>query len=105
MNTIAVYASYVVTVLPMLFGLAKWKSLPDKMAIHFGIDGNPNGYAPKLVPVVIVPIFLLIVQFICVTAVNGKAANVSPIVLVIETWIVPVVSIIVAVSIYRFALK
>ena len=105
MNTIAVYASYVVTVLPMLFGLAKWKSLPDKMAIHFGIDGNPNGYAPKLIPIVVVPILLVIVQYICVTALKGKRADIAPVVLLIETWIVPVVSIIVAVAIYRFALK
>lgn len=105
MNNILVYVSYVVTVLPMLFGLAKWKSLPDKMAIHFGVDGTPNGYAPKFVAVVLIPVLMLIVQIFC-TITEGKAgANTSSVVKNIVTWIVPIVSVVIAIVIYRFAFK
>lgn len=105
MSNILVYASYVITVLPMIFGLVKWNSLPDKMAIHFGMDGTPNGYASKLVTVVIIPLSLLIIQFICIKALNKNKESIALGVAIIETWLVPVVSIIIAVVTYRFALK
>lgn len=105
MNNISVYLSYVVTVLPMLFGLIKWKDLPDKIAIHFGLDGTPNGYASKFITVVLIPISMLIIQIIC-TAVEGKAgAGTSAMIKNVITWIVPVVSVVIAIIIYRFALK
>lgn len=105
MNSLSVILSYVVTVLPMFFGLVKWKSLPDKIAIHFALDGTPNGYAPKLIAVVLTPIILLVIQIVCVTTMKTTNTDTSSTISIIKTWIVPVVSMIVAVAIYRFALK
>lgn len=105
MNIISNILSCVITVLPALFGMAKWNSLPDRMAIHFGIDGTPNGYAPKIIVVVLLPLFLLAIQILCLVALKHPKKEISQLTAIINTWVVPVVSIIVSVAIYRFALK
>lgn len=105
MNNIMICLSYVVTIFPMIFGLAKWKSLPDKMAVHFSINGTPNGFAPKIVAVVVVPLLLVIIHFISTFVVKKSGSDTPFILMLIETWIVPVISIIVAIVIYRYALK
>jgi len=38
----------VLLVLIVLPFLLLWSSLPDPMAIHWGVGGNPNGYAPPV---------------------------------------------------------
>ncbi len=61
----------VVMVLP--FGLF-WSSLPDPMAIHWGLGGEPNGSAPPLVLLV-----LLVVLFIAMAVGVRRAAGRAPI--------------------------
>jgi uncharacterized membrane protein len=36
-------------IIPILFLLINWRNLPDRMPIHFNMDGEPNGYGSKLV--------------------------------------------------------
>ena len=38
-----------------LAGLLVWSSLPDTMAIHFGISGEPDRFVPKPLAVVLAP--------------------------------------------------
>lgn len=102
---ISLIASYVVTVIPMIFGLVKWNSLPNEMAIHFGLDGTPNGFAPKIVAVVVLPIILVALQAVVTLTTKQVDVSGNTLVPIIKTWIIPVVSIIVAIVIYRFALK
>lgn len=105
MNSIMVVASYIIIAIPMLFGFIKWKDLPEKMAIHFAVNGKPNGYAPKLVPVVLIPILLAVVQTIVFISFMNEGSEIDRFVLLLGLWLIPIVSTIVSVSIYRFALK
>ncbi|MCG5253320.1 SdpI family protein [Brevibacillus agri] len=37
-----------------------YPSMPDTMAVHWGINGEPDGFAPKLVGVAFVPIMMVV---------------------------------------------
>lgn len=39
----------VLTVIPIIYLLINWSSLPDQLPIHFDTGGDPNGYGSKLV--------------------------------------------------------
>ena len=53
-----------VTLLPMLAGLLVWNRLPDKMPIHFGVDGAADGWGSKGFAVFGVPAMWLAFQLI-----------------------------------------
>ena len=57
----------VIGLLPILMGLAVYSKLPEKMPIHWGLDGEPNGYATRLAGILILPLIMVgvnvIVQF------------------------------------------
>lgn len=55
----------VVCLLPMLFGLSIWNSLPDTMAIHFNIYGEADGFASKGFVVFGLPVLMVLLQLIC----------------------------------------
>ncbi|MED1724519.1 SdpI family protein [Brevibacillus parabrevis] len=42
-------------------GLICYPSMPDKMTIHWGMNGEPNGFAPKLLGVSFVPIMMVVI--------------------------------------------
>jgi len=39
----------VLTVIPIIYLLINWISLPDQVPIHFDFGGDPNGYGSKLI--------------------------------------------------------
>ncbi|MFL5620454.1 MAG: DUF1648 domain-containing protein [Gemmatimonadaceae bacterium] len=40
--------------------LAVYRRLPGTMAVHWDIDGNPNGWMPRAVGAFFAPVFLLV---------------------------------------------
>ncbi len=40
-------ATTIVPLLPLLAGTVLWNRLPEQMPIHFGLDGQVDGYAGK----------------------------------------------------------
>ena len=55
----------ILILLPVAAGLILWNRLPDTMAIHWGSDGEPNGWSGKFFAVVGIPLFLLGCQWLC----------------------------------------
>lgn len=55
----------VVCLLPILIGLAVYKDLPEQVAVHWGLDYQPNGWMPKAFAVWVVPVFLAVLNVIC----------------------------------------
>ena len=54
-----------VAILP---GLLVYDRLPEEIATHFGLDGNPNGYSSRLFAVVGLPLVVALVQTVyCIT--------------------------------------
>ena len=54
----------VVGLLPILMGIAVYSKLPEKMPIHWGLDGEPNGFATKWVGILILPLIMVVVNLI-----------------------------------------
>lgn len=54
----------VIGLLPILMGLAVYSKLPEKMPIHWGLDGEPNGYATRLAGILILPLIMVVVNVI-----------------------------------------
>lgn len=95
-----------IILLPMLIGVLLWNQLPDQVATHFGMDGTPDGWSSRGFTVFGLPLFLLAVQFICayVTQMDPKSRNISDKMMTLVLWIIPVISLLVPVTIYGYAL-
>ena len=44
-NKKIIIAANIVTLMPILAGLLLWNRLPDQIAVHWGLDGNANGWS------------------------------------------------------------
>lgn len=97
----------IVTLSPILFGIFFWNQLPGEIPIHFSGAGNiPDGWSSRPVAVFGLPMFLFVMEWLCllVTAADPKKKNISDKMIKVVLWIIPVISIEVAVCIYGTAL-
>lgn len=87
--------SSILTVSPMLFGIIVWEKLPEQLALHWGIDGSADGFAHPFFAVFFLPIFLLLMHWLClfITARDNKDKGQSQKVLGMVFWILPVISL------------
>ena len=96
----------IVIMLPAVFGLVMWDTLPDMFATHWGVNGYIDGYMGKAFAVFGLPLILLAFHWLCVFVSekdnrrNGQNKNLMNIVL----WIIPVLSLLVNGVIYMAAL-
>ena len=101
----AIIAS-IVTLLPIAVGVIFWDSLPDITGTHFGPSGTADGYASKLFAVLFIPLFMLVMHWICLamTYLDNKKNGQSEKVLGIVLWICPIISLFSGGIIYAAAL-
>lgn len=94
-----------VILLPMIAGFMLWNELPEKIATHWGMDGEVNGWSSRLTVVVWIPIFLLLVHLFCiaVTMSDRRNKNQSKKVIGMVCWICPLVSLFMNGCIYASA--
>ncbi len=92
----------IVTLLPVLIGIIYWNRLPDVMATHFGMNNEANGFSSKAFAVIGLPVFLLALLWVgaFVTSHDPKRQNISPKMFTLMLWIVPVISLVVAATMY-----
>ena len=105
-NKWKILISSLLTLSPMLFGLAVYDILPEQMALHWGISGEADGWSSPLFIILFIPTILLAFNLICLCLTplldkrnltqNKKAMN-------IIFWIMPVLSIYVNGMIYATA--
>ena len=95
-----------VTLLPILFGVAVWNQLPDVIATHFGINGNPDRFSSKAFAVFGMPLLMVALQiFGCiVTDVKAHKHGAKVKFERFVKWIIPCVSVVVQMSIFAVAL-
>ena len=83
-----------VTLLPMLVGLILWNRLPERMATHWGINGQVDGYGSLPFVVFGLPLIMLAGHWVCILATTldpkNKGRNQKPLTMVL--WIIPIVS-------------
>lgn len=101
-NKLKVIISSIIILLPSAFGLITWDKLPSSMVIHWGADGNADGFATKGFAVLVLPLILLALHLICliVTAFDKKQREQNKKALGIIFWIIPFISLFVNLLIY-----
>jgi uncharacterized membrane protein len=57
-------ASIVLIILALALSGFLYTSLPGPLASHWGVDGNVNGYMPKLVGALILPLMMIAITVI-----------------------------------------
>ena len=92
----------IVTVLPVLIGILCWDRLPDVMATHFGINNEADGFSSKAFAVFGLPAVLLAILWLVafVTSNDPKRQNISPKIFSLGLWIAPVLSLVIAATMY-----
>ena len=108
-----------ITLLPIVLGIALYDRLPDVVATHWGIDNQPNGWSSKAMAAFGMPGILALINLVCsiameiypdspfvkvrpvsIKAVGGRekenklADKVSPRLMWLCRWIIPVLSLI-----------
>ena len=64
-NKFKAIVSSIVILLPILFGVISWEKLPEKIATHWGPDGNPDQYSSKLFAVLCLPLITFAIHWLC----------------------------------------
>lgn len=86
----------IICLLPVLFGIAVWDSLPETVAIHFDINNNPDNFASKGFAVFGIPFLMVFFQIVCcvINDINAQKHGECAKFEAVLKWIIPVVSII-----------
>ncbi len=90
--------------LPILIGIFLWNRLPEQMPIHYDINGNPDNYAGKAFAVFVMPVVLLMLQWICIFAASKQKDSLNAKMKQLVLWIIPILSVFVSFIMYRSAL-
>lgn len=100
-NKLSLILSSALILLPSLIGIFLWDKLPEKMTIHWGADGNPNGFSGPFTAVFILPLILLAFHWLCVlvTAKDNKGRQQGKFFSLV-IWITPLISIFASSIIY-----
>ena len=104
-NILKAIISSIVILLPIIFGIIFWDSLPDAITTHFGADGTPDGASSKAFAVFGLPLVMLALHWVCVltTFLTNRKNGQSDKVYTLLFFIMPMLSIFVATLIYATA--
>lgn len=64
-NFKALIITCIMCLVPIIFGLIFYDSLPENVAIHFDVNNNPDNYCPKEFFVFGVPVVMMLFQIFC----------------------------------------
>ena len=94
------------TLLPIPVGLALWDRFPDTMAIHFGFTGQPDGFASPAAAVFLLPLFMLVVHWVCIlfTALDKGNRNRNQKLQAVVLWCIPILTNLSMIGMYAIAL-
>ena len=94
------------TLLPIPVGLLLWNKFPETMAIHFGITGQADGYASPSMAVFVLPVIMLVLQWVCVLAstLDKRNQNRNRKIQNLVLWIIPLIGNISIFGIYALSL-
>lgn len=99
-------ASSIVILLPMLLGCFGGKLLPEKVAVHWGLDGTADGWMSSSLIFFVLPAILLVVHWLCMvlTVVLDKNAEQNKKLFGLVFWIIPMISLLSCGMIFATAL-
>ncbi|MBQ7891955.1 MAG: SdpI family protein [Erysipelotrichaceae bacterium] len=84
-----------IILIPMLIGFGLWDQLPDQIPTHWNMQGEIDGYSSKLFAIVVLPLILVGVQWLCTlgTLADPKNKNIADKLWKLVLWICPVISL------------
>ena len=96
----------IATILPIVIGVFLWNRLPDMMATHFGTDNMANGYSSKVFAVFGIPLICLALLWVgaLIIAHDPRRQNITPKMFTLGLWIAPIISLVVAATMYTINL-
>ncbi len=94
-NKWVLIASSIVILLPMLLSLFGGNLLPEEIAVHWGFDGQADGFASASIAFLILPPLLLVIHWLCIiaTAALDKNNAQNQKIMGILFWILPAISL------------
>ncbi len=104
-NKWKILISSLVMLIPTAVGLILWDQLPERLPIHWGPGGQADGWGSPLIAVVIMPLILLGIYWLClfITSLDKKQADQNPKAIGMIFWIMPFISLFVSGFIYAAA--
>lgn len=86
----------VVCLLPILLGILLWENLPDMMAIHFNIYGEPDNFASKGFVVFGLPLLMVLLQAFCcfINDLNSHKHGERKKFEAVTKWIIPIMTVV-----------
>lgn len=96
----------VIILLPIAVGLVLWGQLPDQFPVHWNMEGEVDGWAPKAFAVFGLPMLLLAIQWLCTlaTLADPKKQNHTPKAITLVLWLIPTIGIVLAAVTYLSAM-
>lgn len=85
----------IVCLIPVILGIFFYPRLPETIAIHWDVNGNPDGWASKMIGGIVFPGILVLVNiaFPLLLKTDPKYNNMNEKVKQLLHWIIPIVSI------------
>lgn len=89
-------ASSIVILLPMLIGIFGQKLLPEELAVHWGLNGDADGFMRSSVVFFVFPAIMLVFHWLCMilTAVLDQNAGQNKKMFGLMFWIMPMFSLV-----------
>jgi uncharacterized membrane protein len=86
----------IVCLLPLILSFAVYGELPEQIAIHWDIAGNPNNYIPKFLAAFGLPVLLMAINIFSILLLynDPKRDNASTAMRTISVWLVPLISLV-----------
>ena len=93
-----------ISLLPIVYGGLLWQYLPQQLPIHFGINGQPDQYAPKLIAVIGLPVLIIVVNYVIIRSMKHKGSDNQKVFTVI-IWSLPLLLNVVQIVTFMYALN
>ncbi len=98
----SLFLSVCICLLPILIGVYYFNVLPEQIAVHFNVNGEPDNFVSKTRAIVGVPIFLAIVQIVISLVVDfDKTPKKGALII---KGIIPLISVIIQGGLIAYAL-
>lgn len=94
-NKLHLIISTVLMLLPIAFGLIVWDKLPEKIAIHWGTNGEADSFAGRPVAVFALPLVIIAIHWLCVlvTSLDSKNKGKNEKAQSLVLWICPILTL------------
>ena len=98
----SLFLSVAICLLPILIGVYYFNVLPEQIAVHFNVNGEPDNFVSKTRAIMDIPIFLAVVQIIISLVVDfDKTPKKGALII---KGIIPLISVLVQGGIVAYAL-